>query len=167
MYSTGNSTQYFITVYMGKKNWIRRACLCMYVYVYVCVCVCVCIYIYIYIYNRFTLLHTWNYQNIVLGWPIKFHLFLSKNKRYIFFHFHQEFYWTMYSPFCFTTFCHFWGNFIIPYSQKFWSFWIKKKLFQVPFSLPGNWIFFHKENFLKTEINGQLKMWYLVNALDE
>ena len=50
--------------------------------------------------------------------------FLSKNKRHIF-HFHKELYWTTYSPFCFTTFCHFSGNFIIPSSQNFLSFWAK------------------------------------------
>ena len=50
--------------------------------------------------------------------------FLSKNKRHIF-HFHQELYWTTYSPFCSTTFCHFSGNFIIPSSQNFLSFWAK------------------------------------------
>ena len=50
--------------------------------------------------------------------------FLSKNKRHIF-HFHQELYRTMYSHFCSTTFCHFSGNFIIPSSQNFLSFWQK------------------------------------------
>ena len=57
----------------------------------------------------------------------RFLLFLSKNKRYTF-HFHvktEELYWTMYSPFCSTTFCHFSGNFIIPSSQNFLSFWAK------------------------------------------
>ena len=50
--------------------------------------------------------------------------FLSKNKRHIF-HFHQELYWTTYSPFCSTTFWHFSGNFIIPSSQNFSSLWAK------------------------------------------
>ena len=50
--------------------------------------------------------------------------FLSKNKRHIF-HFHQELYWTTYSPFCSITFCHFSGNFTIPSSQNFLSFWAK------------------------------------------
>ena len=50
--------------------------------------------------------------------------FLNKNKRHIF-HFHQELYCTTYSPFCSTTFCHFSGNFIIPSSQNFLSFWAK------------------------------------------
>ena len=50
--------------------------------------------------------------------------FLSKNKRHSF-HFHQELYWTTYSHFCSTTFYHFWGNFIIPSSQNFLSFWAK------------------------------------------
>ena len=50
--------------------------------------------------------------------------FLHKNKRHIF-HFCQEFYWTTYSPFCSTTFCRFSGNFIIPCSQNFLSFWAK------------------------------------------
>ena len=50
--------------------------------------------------------------------------FLSKNKRNIF-HFHQELYWTTYSPFYSTTFCHFSGNFIISSSQNFLSFWAK------------------------------------------
>ena len=59
-----------------------------------------------------------------IGLAKKFLRFLSKNKRHIF-HFHQELYWTMYSPFCATTFCHFLGNFIIPSSQNFLSFWTK------------------------------------------
>ena len=50
--------------------------------------------------------------------------FLSKNKRQIF-NFHQELCWTTYSPFCFTTFCHFSGNFIIPSYQNFLSIWGK------------------------------------------
>ena len=40
------------------------------------------------------------------------------------FHFHQELYWT-YSPFCSTTFCYFSGNFVIPPSLNFLSFWAK------------------------------------------
>ena len=59
-----------------------------------------------------------------IGLAKRFLWFLSKNKRHIF-HFHQELYWTTYSPFCSTTFCHFSGNFIIPYSQNFLSFWAK------------------------------------------
>ena len=50
--------------------------------------------------------------------------FLSKTKRHIF-HFHLELYWTTYSPFCSTTFCHFSDNFIIPSSENFLSFWAK------------------------------------------
>ena len=50
--------------------------------------------------------------------------FLNKNKRHIF-HFHRELYWKRYSSFCSTTFCHFSGNFIIPSSQNFLSFWAK------------------------------------------
>ena len=48
-------------------------------------------------------------------------VFLRKNKRRIS-NFHQELYWTMYSSFCSTTFCHFSGNFKIPSSQNFLSF---------------------------------------------
>ena len=33
-----------------------------------------------------------------------------------------------YSPFCSTTFCHFWSNFINPPSQNFLSFWVKNCL---------------------------------------
>ena len=54
----------------------------------------------------------------------KFFWFLSKNKRYSF-HFHQELCWTTYSKLCSTIFCHFSGNFIIPSSQNFISFWAK------------------------------------------
>ena len=60
----------------------------------------------------------------VLGWPRSAFGFLNKNKRHIS-HFHQDLYWTMYSPFCPTTFCHFSGNFIIPSSPNFLSFWAK------------------------------------------
>ena len=59
-----------------------------------------------------------------IGLAKMFLRFLSKNKRHIF-HFHQKLYWTLYSPFCSTTFCHFSGNFIIPSSQNFLSFWAK------------------------------------------
>ena len=55
---------------------------------------------------------------------IIFLCFLSKNKRHIF-HFQQELHWTRYSPICSTTICHFSGNFIIPSSQNFLSFWAK------------------------------------------
>ena len=53
--------------------------------------------------------------------------FLGENRRHIF-HFHQGLYWTIYSPFCSTTFCHFSGNFIILSSQNFLSFWTKNCL---------------------------------------
>ena len=59
-----------------------------------------------------------------LGWPKSSFSFLCKNKRHIF-HFHQELYWTIYLPFCSTTFCHFSGNFKIPSSQYFLFFWAK------------------------------------------
>ena len=49
--------------------------------------------------------------------------FLSKNKRHTF-HFHQEFYWTTYSPFCSTILCHF---------PQSYLFLLNKELFQVPF----------------------------------
>ena len=64
-------------------------------------------------------------QFIYIGLAKKCLWFLIKNKRHIF-HFHQELYWTMYSPFCSTTFCHFSGNFVIPSYQNFLSFWAKK-----------------------------------------
>ena len=50
----------------------------------------------------------------------KFLRFLSD--RHIF-HFHFSLYWTMYSPFCSITFYYFSGNFIIPPSQNFLSYW--------------------------------------------
>ena len=37
----------------------------------------------------------------------------------------QEFYWTTYSPFCSTIFCHIPGNVIIPFSKNFLSSWAK------------------------------------------
>ena len=57
-----------------------------------------------------------------IGLAKKLVQFLSK--RHIF-HFHQWLYWTMYSPFCSTTFCHLSGNFIIPSCQNFLSLWAK------------------------------------------
>ena len=59
----------------------------------------------------------------ILSWPkVSFlFFFLSQNERHIF-QFHQELYWTVYSSFCSTTFCHFSGNLIIP-SSKNLSFW--------------------------------------------
>ena len=59
---------------------------------------------------------------VILGWPKCALGFQVKIKDNIF-HFHQELYWTTYSPFCSTTFCHFSDNFIIPSSQNFLSFW--------------------------------------------
>ena len=59
-----------------------------------------------------------------IGLAKKFLQFLSKNKRHIF-HFLQELCWTTYSPFGSTTFRDFSGNFIIPSSQNFLSFWAK------------------------------------------
>ena len=75
--------------------------------------------------------------------------YLSKNKSYIF-HFLQELYWTMYSPFCSTTFCHFSINFIIPSSQNFLSF-LSKELFQVPFTIFQGIEFFPLKEFCKDQ----------------
>ena len=45
---------------------------------------------------------------------------------------------------------------------------LSKELFQVPFAVfQGIDIFFHKENFVKTEINGNPKVPCLVNTADE
>ena len=76
-----------------------------------------------------------SYQIILVG-PKKFLQFLTKNKRHIF-HFHQEFRSTTYSPFCSNTFCYFLGNFIIPSSPNFLSFWAKT----VPGAFQGTGIF--------------------------
>ena len=65
-----------------------------------------------------------NIKKNILGGPKSAFSFLSKNKRHIF-HFHQELYWTTYSPFFPTTFCQFPGNFTIPSSQNFLSFWAR------------------------------------------
>ena len=67
----------------------------------------------------------------------KFLWFLSKNKSHSF-HFHQELYWTIYSLFCFTTFCCFTGNFTIPSFQR--------TALGAFCSFPGNWIFFFSIN---------------------
>jgi len=77
----------------------------------------------------------------------KFLWFLSlKTKRHVF-HFHRECYWTIYSPFCSTTSCHFPGNVTISSSQN--RFFLSKELFQVTFSFPENWNFFHLREFCK------------------
>ena len=91
--------------------------------------------------------------------------FLSKNKRHIF-HFHQELYRTTCSPFCFTTFCHFSGTFIIPSSKTFYLF-EQRTVPGAFYSLPGNWNCFHEENFVKTKINGNPKVQCLMNTADE
>ena len=57
---------------------------------------------------------------LYIGLSKKFLQFLSKNNIYIF-HFHQEPYWATCSWFCFTVFCCFSGNFIIPSYQSFLS----------------------------------------------
>ena len=80
--------------------------------------------------------------------------FSSKNKRHIF-HFHQALYWTIYLPFCSTTFCHFSGNFIIPSSSNIlsdrskYSFWSLASFSSCAFlssSICFNWIsgLFHR-----------------------
>ena len=103
--------------------------------------------------------------DLLLGWPKSSFDFLSKNERHIF-HFHQELYWTTYSPLYSTIFYHFSGNFIIPSSQNFLSFWAKSYL-RCLLDLPGNWDFFHQENFLKIKLDGHLKVQCLVNMADE
>ena len=101
----------------------------------------------------------------LLGGPKSAFSFLSKNKRHIF-HFHQELYWTMYSPFCSTTFCHFSGNLIIPSSQNFLSFWAKKySRYLLQFSRELK--FFPLRDFVNTKINGNPKVQSLVNTADE
>ena len=47
---------------------------------------------------------------------------------------HWELYWGTYSSFCYTTFSHFSGNFIIPSSQSFF-FFLSKELFQVLYTV--------------------------------
>ena len=62
--------------------------------------------------------------------------------------------------------CHFLGNFIIPSSQNFLSFWAKncsRWLLQSS----RNWSLLHWENFVETEIKGKLKVQSLVNMVDE
>lgn len=49
------------------------------------------------------------------------------------------------------------SNFIIPSSHNF--FFLTKELFQAPFSLPGNWKFFHQEKFVKTEQRETWRQW--------
>ena len=62
---------------------------------------------------------------ILLAWPKSSFSFKSKNKRRIFY-FHQELYRTVYSLFRSTTFCHFPGNFIIPFSQNLLFYFLTK-----------------------------------------
>ena len=95
----------------------------------------------------------------------KFLWFLSlKTKRHLS-HFHQECYWTTYSPFCSTTSCHFPGNVTFPISQN--QYFLSKEPFQVTFSFPENWHFFHLREFCKDWNNGNLKVQCLVNIVDE
>ena len=76
-------------------------------------------------YKPCRILSPWVWSGLAnIGLAKKCLRFLGKNKRHIF-PFHQELYWTTYSPFCFTTFYHFSGNFIIPSSQNFLSSWAK------------------------------------------
>ena len=71
--------------------------------------------------------------HVSIGLSQNFLQFENKTKRHNF-HFHKECYWTMYSPFCFTTFCHFPGNFHNSIFPKFFIF-LSKELFQVPFTV--------------------------------
>ena len=73
---------------------------------------------------RSTAQRLWAQNHRYIGWAKRCLRFLIKNKRHIF-HFHQELYWTTYSPSYSTIFCHFSGNFIIPSSQNFLSVWAK------------------------------------------
>ena len=79
----------------------------------------------------FCTLTTYDDDCICIGLASKFHWFLSKNKRHNF-HCHQELYWTVYSQFCSTTFCHFFqaaSNSIFP---KLFIF-LSKELLQMSF----------------------------------
>ena len=100
----------------------------------------------------------------------KFPQFLSASTRNIF-NFVQEHHWTMYSPFHSTSFCHFLGSFIFPSSQQllsFFFFFLSKDLFQVPFIVfQGIENVSHYENLIKSRINGNLKVQYLVNTVVE
>ena len=53
-----------------------------------------------------------------------------------FFYFHQELYRTVYSLFCSTTFCHFPGNFIIPFSQNLLFYFLAKNCSKAFYNLP-------------------------------
>ena len=92
------------------------------------------------------------------------HCLLGKNNRHIF-PFHQELYWTMYSPSCSTTFCHFSGNFIILSSKTFYLF--EQRTFQVPFKVSQGIEIFSIKTFVKTEINGHPKIQCMVNIANE
>ena len=66
-----------------------------------------------------------NNRQMELGWPKSSFSFKVKLKD-TFFIFINNFLKQHYSLFCSTTFCHLSGNFIIPSSQNFLSFWAKK-----------------------------------------
>ena len=62
----------------------------------------------------------------------EFLCFFKWKKIHIFFHFHQELYWTTHSLYCSSTFCHFSCNFIIPLQ---YFIFLSKELFLVSFTV--------------------------------
>ena len=50
---------------------------------------------------------------------------------------------------------------------KLFIFFEQKNVSDAFYSIPGNWNIFHSGNFIKTEINGHLKVQCLVNMADE
>ena len=75
---------------------------------------------------------------------------LQVKRKDIFFIFTKNFI-EQHIQFCSTIFCHFSGNFVIPSSQSFLSFWAKN-CSRCLYSLLRNGNFFHWESFVKTEI---------------
>ena len=118
----------------GKKSrmshkfvWLEHldhVCVC------VSVCVCVCVWERVRDRDREILRVLFGHN---IGLAKRFLQFLGKNKRHIFY-FHQELYWTMYSPFGSTTFWHFSDNFLNSIFPKLFIF-LSKELFQVPFTV--------------------------------
>ena len=68
-----------------------------------------------------------------------------------FFHFHQGLYWTTYSPFCPTTFCHFSGNLIIPSFQNFFYQFKQKTIPGILFQSSRKWKIFPLREFFKDQ----------------
>lgn len=84
---------------------------------------------------------------------------LQVKRKDIFFIFTKNFI-EQHIQFCSTIFCHFSGNFVIPFSQNFLSFWAKN-CSRCPLQSSKKWKFFPLRKFCKDWNNGSFNVWWI------